>query len=125
MNLGFANPALRWGLLAAALPLAGHLFFPRRPRPTPCPGVDCSLRARRETERRPRRKKILLFAARTLVLAAVALAIARPRLEAPAAAAAAVPQGPKATAVVLDASGSMRYRLDGRALFERARADAL
>jgi hypothetical protein len=33
--------------------------------------------------------------------------------------------GPRATAIVLDASGSMRYRLDGRTLFERARADAL
>ena len=125
MNLGFANPALLWGLLAAAIPVAIHLFFRRRPRPTPFPAVDFILRARRETERRLRLKKLLLFAARTLVLAAIALAVARPRLEAPAAAAAPVPQGPKATALVLDASGSMRYRLGGRPLFERARADAL
>jgi hypothetical protein len=125
MNLGFVNPALLWGLLAAAIPLAIHLFFRRRPRPTPFPAIDFILRARRETERRLRLKKLLLFAARTLVLAAVALAIARPRLEQPAAAAAVVAQGPRATAVVLDASGSMRYRLDGKPLFERARADAL
>src|SRR5512146_1216071 len=125
MNLGFANPALLWGLLAAAIPIAVHLFFRRRPRPTPFPAVDFILRARRETERRLRLKRILLFAARTLVLAAVALAIARPRLEEPGVAAAAVPSGPRATAIVLDASGSMRYRLGGRPLFERARADAL
>ena len=125
MNLGFVNPALLWGLLAAAIPLAIHLFFRRRPRPTPFPAIDFILRARRETERRLRLKKILLFTARTLVLAAVALAIARPRLEQPAAAAAVVAQGPRATAIVLDASGSMRYRLEGKALFERARADAL
>ena len=125
MNLGFANPALLWGLLAAAIPIAIHLFFRRRPRPTPFPAIDFILRARRETERRLRLKKLLLFAARTLVLAAIAAAIARPRLEAPAAAAAPVAQGPRATAIVLDASGSMRYRLGGRALFERARADAL
>src|SRR6266545_3471831 len=125
MNLGFANPALLWGLLAAAIPIAIHLFFRRRPRPTPFPAIDFILRARRETERRLRLKKLLLFAARTLLLAAIAAAIARPRLEAPAAAVAPVAQGPRATAIVLDASGSMRYRLSGKALFERARADAL
>lgn len=125
MSLGFVNPLLVWGLLAAAIPVAIHLFFRRRPRPTPFPAIDFILRARRETERRLRLKKVLLFAARTLVLAAVALAIARPRLEEPGAAAAAAPRGPSATAIVLDASGSMRYRLDGRALFERARGDAL
>jgi hypothetical protein len=125
MNLGFANPALLWGLLAAAIPVVIHLFFRRRPRPTPFPAIDFILRARRETERRLRLKKLLLFVARTAVLAAIALAIARPRLESPAAAAAPVAQGPRATAIVLDASGSMRYRLGGKALFERARGDAL
>jgi hypothetical protein len=125
VSLGFVNPLLLWGALAAAIPIVIHLFFRRRPRPTPFPAIDFVLRARRETERRLRLKKLLLFAARTLVLAAIALAIARPRLEAPAAAAAPAAQGPRATAIVLDASGSMRYRLDGRPLFERARGDAL
>jgi hypothetical protein len=124
MNLGFVNPALLWGLLAAAIPLAVHLFFRRRPRPTPFPAIDFILKARHETERRLRLKRILLFTARTLLLAAIAAAIARPRLESPAAAA-QIAKGPRATAVVLDASGSMRYRLGGKALFERARADAL
>ncbi|WP_243337735.1 BatA domain-containing protein [Anaeromyxobacter soli] len=125
MSIGFLNPALLWGLLAAAIPLAIHLFFRRRPRPTPFPAIDFILRARRETQRRLRIRKVLLFTARTLLLAAAALAIARPRAERPGEAAAAVVEGPKATAIVLDASGSMRYRLGGRALFERARADAL
>ena len=125
MSIGFLNPALLWGLLAAAIPIAIHLFFRRRPRPTPFPAIDFILRARRETERRLRLKKLLLFTARTLVLAAVALALTRPRMETPGQAMAAVAQGPRATAVVLDASGSMRYRLEDRALFERARADAL
>ena len=56
MNVGFANPALLWGLLAAAIPIAIHLFFRRRPRPTPFPAIDFILRARRETERRLRLK---------------------------------------------------------------------
>ncbi len=123
MSLGFLHPALLWGLAAAAIPLAVHLFFRRRPRPTPFPALDFVLRARHETERRLRLRRVLLFLARTALLAAVALAIARPHLLSPAAAAAAA--GPAATAVVLDASGSMRYRLGGRTLFERARADAL
>jgi hypothetical protein len=124
VNIGFVNPALLWGVLAAAIPIAIHLFFRRRARPTPFPAIDFILRARRETERRLRLKRILLYAARTLLLAALALALARPRLES-SAAVAQVPQGPRATAIVLDASGSMRYRLGGRTLFERARADAL
>jgi hypothetical protein len=125
VNIGFLNPALLWGLLAAAIPLAIHLFFRRRPKPTPFPAIDFILRARRETQRRLRIRKVLLFTARTLLLAAAALALARPRAERPGQAVAAVAQGPRSTAIVLDASGSMRYRLDGRALFERARADAL
>jgi hypothetical protein len=125
MTLSFLHPALLWGLAAAAIPVVIHLFFRRRPRPTPFPAIDFILRARRETERRLRLKKILLFVARTAVLAAIALALARPRAEQPEAAPAAVAQGPRATAIVLDASASMGYRLGGRALFERARADAL
>ena len=124
MNLQLSNPALAWGLLAAALPLLVHLLFRRRARPLAFPAIDFILRARRQTERRLRLKRILLFAARTLVLAAVAMAIARPKLQS-AAAAAEAPRGPSAVALVLDASGSMSYRLGGRTLFERAKADGL
>ncbi len=124
MGLGFANPLLAWGLLAAALPILIHLFYRRRPKPTPFPAVDFILRARRETERRLRLRKILLFVARTALLAAAALAIARPRAVTPQAAAGAK-VGPSAVAIVLDASGSMGYRLGSQTLFDRARADAL
>jgi hypothetical protein len=124
MSLGFANPLLLWGLLAAALPLLVHLLFRRRPRPTPFPAIEFVLRARRETERRLKLRRLLLYLARTLLLLAVALAVARPRAQRPDAAAAA-PAGPSATVVVLDASASMGYRLSGEPLFTRARADAL
>ena len=125
MSLSFLNPALAWGLAAAALPLLVHLFFRRRPRPVPFPAIDFILRARQETRRRLRLRRVLLFVARTALLAAAALAIARPRLVAPEGAAAAGPAGPAATAIVLDASASMRYRVGGRTLFEVARQDAL
>jgi len=124
MSVSFLNPLLLWGLLAAAVPLLVHLFFRRRPKPTPFPALDFLLQARRENQRRLRVKKILLFLARTALLAAVALAVARPELAREAAAATAA-RGPAATAIVLDASASMTYRLSGRSLFDRARADAL
>lgn len=123
--MSFVHPALLWGLLAAGIPLAVHLFFRRRPRPTPFPAIEFVLRARRETQRRLRLRKLLLFTARTLLLGAVAFAVARPQAERGGAAAAAVARGPRATAIVLDASGSMRYRLGGKPLFDRARQDAL
>ncbi|HET9598407.1 MAG TPA: BatA domain-containing protein [Anaeromyxobacteraceae bacterium] len=125
MSLGFLHPALLWGLLAAAIPLAVHLFFRRRPKPTPFPAIDFILRARRETQRRLRLKKILLFTARTLLLAAVAAALTRPQLQRPQEAAAAAARGPAAVAIVLDASASMSYHLGAGTLLDRARADAL
>jgi Aerotolerance regulator N-terminal len=124
MSIGFLDPALLWGLGAASLPLLIHLFFRRRPRPLAFPAFEFVLRARRQTERRLKLRKLLLFLARTLVLAAVALALARPRAEQPAAASAVV-SGPAATVILLDASGSMSYRLGGETLFERGRRQAL
>ncbi len=125
MNLSFLNPALLWGLVAAAIPLAIHLFYRRRPRSVPFPAIDFVMQARRETERRLKLRRVLLFVARTAILAAAALAIARPRLESPEARAAAGPAGPAATAIVLDTSASMAYRLGGRTLLDRAREDVL
>lgn len=124
MSLGFLDPALLWGLGAAALPLLIHLFFRRRPRPLAFPAFEFVLRARRQTERRLKLRRILLFLARTLALAAVALALARPRAERPGVAA-AMAAGPAATVILLDGSGSMTYRLGGETLFERGRREAL
>ncbi len=125
MSLSFLHPALLWGLAAAAIPLAIHLFYRRRPRSVPFPAIDFVLQARRETERRLKLRRVLLFVARTALLAAAALAIARPRLETPEARAAVGPAGPAATAIVLDTSASMAFRLGGRTLLDRAREDAL
>jgi hypothetical protein len=125
VNLSFLHPALLWGLAAAAIPLAIHLFYRRRPRAVPFPAIDFVMQARRETERRLKLRRVLLFVARTALLAAAALAIARPRLSAPEARAAQGPAGPAATAIVLDTSASMAYLLGGRPLLDRAREDAL
>ncbi|MEI7703050.1 MAG: BatA and WFA domain-containing protein [Deltaproteobacteria bacterium] len=125
MSLSFLHPALLWGLLAAAIPLAIHLFFRRKPRAVRFPAIDFVMQARKETERRLRLRRLLLFVARTALLAAAALAIARPQFEATEARAAQGPAGPAATVLVLDTSASMAYRLGGRTLLDRAREDAL
>ena len=66
----------------------------------------------------------MLLALRCLLIAAVALALARPSLR-PRGVQAAQATGPQATALVLDASLSMRYRIGSRTLFEKARSEAL
>ncbi len=121
--MSFAHPALAWGALAALLPIVLHLIDRRRARPQPFAAIDFVLRSRKSTARRLRLRKLLLLLMRMAILAAVPLALARPRF-ASAAAAATVARGPAATALVLDASASMRFRRRGGPLFARAQAMA-
>ncbi|HTO99504.1 MAG TPA: VWA domain-containing protein, partial [Myxococcales bacterium] len=101
-----------------------HLFNQRRPRPLSFGAIEFVLRSQRQKARRLRLRQILLLALRCLLIAAVALALARPSLK-PHGVQAAQAKGPQATALVVDASLSMRYRLGSRTLFEKARAEAL
>lgn len=123
-RLAFAHPAFLWGLLATALPILVHLFNQRRPRPLEFGAIDFVLRSQRQKARRLRLRQIVLLALRCLLIAGVAVALARPSLRPPGGVAVA-PQGPQATALVLDASLSMRYRQGASTLFERARREAL
>src|SRR5216684_184713 len=123
-RLAFAHPAYLWGLLAVALPILVHLFNQRRPRPLSFGAIEFVLRSQRQRARRLRLRQIILLALRCLLIAAVALALARPSLK-PRGAQAAHTTGPQATALVLDASLSMRYRLGSKTLFARARDEAL
>ena len=120
----FAHPAYLWGLLAVALPILVHLFNQRRPRPLAFGAIEFVLRSQRQKARRLRLRQILLLALRCLLIAAVALALSRPSLK-PKGAQAAQATGPQATALVVDASLSMRYRIGGSTLFDRARQEAL
>jgi len=122
--LVFAHPAYLWGLAALALPILVHLFNRRRPRPLPFGAIEFVLRSQQRRVRRLRLRQILLLALRCLLIAGVALALARPSLE-PRGAQAAVSRGPQATALVIDASLSMRYRRGSQTLFARARSEAL
>jgi len=115
----FANPSFLWGALAALIPLVIHLFNRKRARPHPFAAIDFVLRSRKRTARRLRLKRLLLFLTRTLLLLAVPLAMAKPRFKQDATASA--PEGPAATAIVIDPSLSMSYRQDGQSLLERAK----
>src|SRR5437870_10333756 len=123
-RLVFAHPAYLLGLAALALPILVHLFNRRRPRPLEFGAIEFVLRSQRQKARRLRLRQLLLLALRCLLIAGVALALARPSLE-PRGAQAAVARGPQATALVVDASLSMRYRRGSQVLFARAKSEAL
>jgi hypothetical protein len=118
----FGNPWMLWGALGALIPLLVHLFDRRRPRPHPFPPMAFVLRSQKRTASRLKLKRLLLYALRTLILLAIPVALARPELQQDAQAAAAA-KGPAATAVVLDASLSMRWA-EGTSLFERGQEEA-
>jgi len=123
-RLVFAHPAYLWGLLALSLPILVHLFNRRRPRPLAFGAIEFVLRSQQRRVRRLRLRQILLLALRCLLIAGVALALSRPSIE-PRGAQASVARGPQATALVVDASLSMRYRRGSQTLFGRARSEAL
>ncbi len=115
----FGQPWMLLGGLAAFIPLLVHLFDRRRPRPTPFGAISFVLRSQKRTASRLKLKRLLLYALRTLILLAIPFALARPELTRDAHAAVEA-SGPAATAIILDASLSMRYA-HGESLFERGR----
>lgn len=123
MQVSFAHPHLAWGALAALLPIAIHLLQRRRPRPHPFAAIELVRRSQRRNVRKLRLRRILLLCARTLLLLAIPLALARPSFQDPAGAV-AQSRGPAATAIVLDASMSMRWQDGKRSLFQIAQEDA-
>lgn len=127
--MSFAHPWMLLGALAALIPLLVHLFDRRRPRRQPFPPIAFVLRSQRRTASRLRLKRLLLYALRTLILLALPVALARPEWKADAARTQSA-AGPAATAIILDASLSMRWKDPSppfgksAVLFERGRAEA-
>ena len=118
----FANPWMLLGALGALVPLLIHLFDRRRPRPHPFGAISFVLRSQKRTASRLKLKRLLLYVLRTLILLAIPVALARPEWRRDTATAQVV-KGPAATAIILDASLSMRWS-DGTSLFERGRDEA-
>lgn len=118
----FGNPWMLLGALGALIPLLVHLFDRRRPRPHPFGPLAFVLRSQKRTASRLKLKRLLLYALRTFIFLAIPFALAKPELTRDAAAATVV-KGQAATAIVLDASLSMRWS-DGTRLFERGQDEA-
>ena len=126
--IDFGNPWMLIGLLAAALPIALHLFG-RRHAPTIRFAALAFILASHPREARALRvNEWLLVAVRAIAVALVAIALSRPMIALPGAAAEGIDTGdrPVAAVIVLDDSMSTRARTSGsETVFDRLRARAL
>lgn len=118
--MNFVNPWLLAGAALAALPILIHIFDRRRLPEQLLPTLRFLHAASEQVKRRIRLRDALLLALRVLAVCLLALAVASPFWpHAPAASAPAAAGGD--VVFVLDGSFGMRYRIDGTALFDRAR----
>src|SRR5438309_11565024 len=76
--MAFLTPFMLWGALAAAIPVAIHLFFRSRYRTVPWAAMKFLLTSVEQTSRRLRFQELLLLMLRILLLVVLALALARP-----------------------------------------------
>lgn len=121
LAFGLANPALIYGLGAAALPVIIHLLNRRKFREEPWAAMRFLLAAVKKNARRIRVEQWLLLAVRTLVVVLAVLAMAKPFLESLG----AVPvfAGRRThRVIVLDGSLSMGFASGDDTRFGRARA---
>jgi hypothetical protein len=122
MSVGFLLPALLGGLAIALAPAIVHLISRRRARVVRFAAMEFVLQSQRRSARALRLRQLLLLLTRTLLLALLALALARPVLRPDREVVAAETTAPRVVVYVVDTSGSMSTRLDGRSALERARA---
>jgi len=115
------HPWMLVGLVGASLPILIHLIGRRRAPTVHFAAFDFLLAVNKRLARRERLRQILLLLMRTLAVIALALAVARPMPEKPAGAAEAVS---RYLGLVVDASASMSYSIDGRSLLDGAKAQA-
>ncbi|NNE35212.1 MAG: hypothetical protein HKN13_08255 [Rhodothermales bacterium] len=79
----FLNPAILFGLAAAAIPLIIHLFNFRRPRKIDFSSLVFVRELQKTTMQRVRIKQWILLALRTLAIAALVLSFSRPSVQGP------------------------------------------
>jgi hypothetical protein len=120
----FLNPAILFGLIAAAIPLIIHLFNFRKPKSVDFSSLAFLEELRQQTMRRLRLKQWLLLALRMLAIACLVLAFARPTVESGVAQRIVGP-GRSSVAVILDNSVSMLQRDQNGDYFSQARDELL
>ena len=113
--MNFLNPALLFGLAAAAVPILLHLFFRRRARDEAFPSIKLLELMKTDRIRRLKLKQILILILRTLIIILIILAFARPALRSVFRRNARI-----AAVIIIDCSASMQYIDNGELLFNRA-----
>src|SRR5580658_6722991 len=76
--MSFLTPFMLFGILAAGIPVAIHLFFRSRYRTVPWAAMKFLLTSVEQTSRRLKFQELLLLLLRMTVLAVLAFAFARP-----------------------------------------------
>jgi hypothetical protein len=106
--LSFLAPSALFGALLLALPVAVHLFKPRKVRPMPFSSLRWLRQSKQSLSRRIRWHQLLLFALRAGLILLLVLALARPQFGSLA------ESRPVERFIMLDVSRSMGYRAVGR-----------
>jgi hypothetical protein len=120
--MSFLTPFMLFGALAAAIPVAIHLFFRSRYRTVPWAAMKFLLTSVEQTSRRLKFQELLLLLLRMLVLVMLALAFARPISTVVRGSG----RGDSVDAVfVFDTSFSMGANDGAKTRFERAKEEAL
>jgi hypothetical protein len=122
MSVAFLLPALLGGLAIAIAPVIVHLISRRRARVVRFAAMEFVLLSQRRSARAVRLRQVLLLTIRTLMLALLALALTRPVLRPDREAPTTKTTAPRVVVFVVDTSGSMSARLDGKTALDRARA---
>lgn len=121
--MGFLNPILLLGVLAAAIPLLIHLWSRRQAKQVDFSSLMFLLVAHRQNVRRIQLKNLLILFLRVAIIILIALAIARPLLKNQFSFAGA--RAKTSAVVILDNSFSMGYQGVQGQRFEKAKQVAL
>ncbi|MFP4141412.1 MAG: BatA domain-containing protein [Phycisphaerae bacterium] len=119
LAIGFVFGGLLWGASAAAAPVLIHLIMRTKPRRMPFPALQFVRKTHKANISRLKLKHIILLLMRMAALALIAMLLARAFLPAWF----QVPDRtiPAAAVFVVDNSGSMTYRTQGRTLLSRGK----
>lgn len=121
--MGFLNPILLLGVIAAAIPLLIHLWSRRQAKRVDFSSLMFLLVAHRQSVRRIQLKNLLILFLRVAIIALIALALARPLLKNQFSFAGA--RAKTNAVVILDNSFSMGYQGVQGQKFEKAKQVAL
>ena len=121
--MGFLNPILLFGILAAAIPLLIHLWSRRQARRVDFSSLMFLLVAHRQNVRRIQLKNLLILLLRVAIITLIALALSRPLLKNQFSFAGA--RAKTSAVIILDNSFSVGYQGVRGQRFEKAKEVAL